>query len=97
MIEVFQTLVLKSVILKMILLPKLKKKYDECNITLKTIPSDNVNKLIFVHLYINSTRNKSRFLLTQVKDKIDIQMISETKMDESFPKGHFLMKGFGTT
>ena len=87
---------LKSVILKIILLPKLKKKYDECNITLKTIPSDDVNKLIFVHLYINSTRNKSRFLLTQVKDKIDIQMISETKMNESFPKGHFLMEGFGT-
>ena len=84
---------LKSVILKMILL---QKKYYECNITLKTIPSDNVNKLIFAHLNINSTKIKSGFLVTQVKDKIDIQIISETKMDESFPKGYFLMEGFGT-
>ena len=43
------------------------KKYDECNITLKTIRSDNVNKLIFAHLSINSIRNKFEFLATQVK------------------------------
>ena len=34
------------------------KKYNECNITLKTIRSDNTNKLIFAHLNINSIRNK---------------------------------------
>ena len=48
------------------------KKYYECHITLKTIPSDNVNKLIFAHLNINYTRNKFGFLVTQVKGKIDI-------------------------
>ena len=60
---------LRSVILKMILLPK---KYDECNITLKTIRSDNVNKLIFAHLNINSIRNKFEFLAMLVKGEIDI-------------------------
>ena len=65
------------------------KKYDECNITLKTIRSDNTNKLIFAHLNINSIRNKFEFLATQVKGKIDVLMISETKIDESFPKGNF--------
>ena len=40
LMEVIQTLMLKSVILKTILY----QKYDEYNIALKTIPSDNVNK-----------------------------------------------------
>ena len=65
------------------------KKYDECNITLKTIRSDNANKLVFAHLNINSIRNKFEFLATQVKGKIDVLMNSETKIDESFPKGDF--------
>ena len=67
---------LRSVILKMILLPK---KYDECNITLKTIRSDNVNKLIFAHLNINCIRNKFEFLAMQVKGKVDILMIRKLK------------------
>ena len=72
------------------------KKYDECNITLKTISSDKVNKLIFAHLDINSIRNKFEFLATQVKGKIDILMIAETKIDKSFPKGNFLVEAFST-
>ena len=72
------------------------KKYDECNITLKTICSDNANKLIFAHLNVNSIKNKSEFLATQVKGKVDVLMISVTKIDESFPKGNFLIEGFST-
>ena len=53
------------------------KIYDECNVSLKTIRSDNPNKLVFAHLNINSIRNKFEFLATQVKGKIDILMISE--------------------
>ena len=69
-------LMMKSVVLKMIL-PS--KKYDECNTALKDIHSDNVNKLIFSQLNINSIRNKIGYLATQVKGKRDILMISETK------------------
>ena len=32
----------------------------------------------------------------QVKGKLDILMISEIKIDESFPKGSFLIEGFST-
>ena len=67
--EVIQTLTLKGTILKIILLPK---KYDKFNITLKAIRSDNVNKLIFGHLNINSIRNKFEFLAMLVKGEIDI-------------------------
>ena len=45
---------------------------------------------------MNSIRNKFEFLAMQVKGKIDILMISETKIDESFPKGNFLIEGFST-
>ena len=41
---------------------------------------------------MNSFRNKFEFLAT--KGKIDILMISETKIDESFQKGNFLIEGF---
>ena len=45
------------------------KKCNECNITLKTIPSGNVNKLIFAHVNISSIRNKFEFLAMQIKGK----------------------------
>ena len=45
---------------------------------------------------INSIRNKVEFLATQVKGKIDVLMISEAKIDESFPKGNFLIERFST-
>ena len=65
------------------------KKYNECNVTLTTIHSDNVNKLIFAHLNINSIRNKSKFLAKQFKGNRDILRSWVTKIDESFPKTTF--------
>ena len=58
--------------------------------------SDNPNKLVFAHLNINSFRKKFEFLAPQVKGKIDILMISETKIDESLPNGNFIIEGFST-
>ena len=66
------------------------------SITLKTIRSDNTNKLIFAHLNINSIRNKFEFLATQVLGKIDVLTISGTKIDESFPKVNFRIEGLST-
>ena len=63
---------------------------------LKTVSDDNVKKLIFAHLNISSIRNKFEFLITQVKDKINILMISKTKIDKIFPKTNFLIEGFRT-
>ena len=55
-----------------------------------------MNKLIFAHWNINSIRNKVEFLAEQIKGKIDILMISETKIDESFPQENFLIDGFSS-
>ena len=61
---------------------------------LKDIHISNMNKLIFGHLNINSIRNKLDLLSEQVKGSIDIRMVSETKLDDSFPEVQFLMEGF---
>ena len=41
-----------------------------------------------------SIRNKFDFLAHQVKGNIDILMISETKLDESFPPSQFFLDGY---
>ena len=61
---------------------------------MQTIRKDNLSKLIFARLNINSIRNKFDFLADVIKDNIDINidnilMISETKVDHSFPDGQF--------
>ena len=64
------------------------------NADLKSLRIRNLNKIVVGHLNINSIRNKFDFLAHQVKGNIDILMISETKLDESFPAGQFLLSGY---
>ena len=61
---------------------------------LKDIRISNLNKLIFGHLNINSLRNKFDLFSEQVKGSIDILMVSETKLDDSFPEAQFLIEAF---
>ena len=58
---------------------------------MKAQSSDN---LILGHLNINSTRNKFEALEFLIGNNINIFLISETKLDDSFPKAQFLIKGF---
>ena len=64
------------------------------NKDLKSLRIRNLNKIVVGHLNINSIRNKFDFLAHQVQGNIDIPMISETKHDESFPLGQFLLDGY---
>ena len=61
---------------------------------LKDIRIGNMSKLIFGHLNINSLRNKFDLFSEQVKGSIDILMVSETKLDDSFPEAQFLIEAF---
>ena len=54
----------------------------------------HVNKLIIAHLNINSLRNKFEFVVEFIRGKVDILMISEKNIDESFPLGQFKINGF---
>ena len=70
-----------------------KKRIDTKTI-LKSIRQEHTNKLVFAHININSLRNKFELLVDQVKWNIGVLMISETKIDNSFPLGNFLIGGF---
>ena len=59
--------------------------------TLKLINIKNKNRLILAHLNINSLRNKCDALKLLIKDKIDILVSTETKLDETFPIAQFLV------
>ena len=52
------------------------------------------NRLICPHLNINSVWNKFDLLSDIIKNNIDILMISETKLDSSFPNGQFQIHGY---
>ena len=64
------------------------------NADLKSLRIRNLNKIVVGHLNINSIRNKFDFLAHQVKGNIDVLMISETKLDESFPPSQFFLDGY---
>ena len=59
-------------------------------VALKEIRCKNFNRVIFGHLNINSIRNKMEMLTQLIIGKIDILLISETKIDNSFPSKQFL-------
>ena len=54
---------------------------------------ESPNKLIIGHLNINSIRNKFECLF-DIVGNIDIFLISESKLNNSFPNGQFLKDGF---
>ena len=61
---------------------------------LKDLRCKNLNRILISHLNINSLRNKFEILVSSIAVNLDILMISETKLDESFPVSQFLIPGF---
>ena len=55
----------------------------------------NINETIVAHLNVNSLRNKFDSLAGQMTGNIDILMVSDVKLDESFLISQFIIKGFG--
>ena len=80
-------------------IPEAKNHVDKININaeLRPLRDKYLNKLIIGHLNINSQRNKFELMTHQIKDNIDILMISETKLYESFPTRQFFMEGFSSS
>ena len=65
-------------------------------LTLKNIRVKYSNKIIMGHLNVNSIRNKFELLSSLIGGKIDILMISEIKLDATFPTNQFFIQGFST-
>ena len=68
--------------------------FTNVDISLKEYRTKNSENLIIGSLNINSIRNKFDQLKLLVKDIIDILIIEETKLDETFPDGQFILEGF---
>lgn len=68
---------------------------DECDLLkMKKLRLQNTKKIIMGHLNINSIPNKFDGIMDVIKDKLDIFLISETKIDDSFPEAQFFYNGY---
>ena len=61
---------------------------------LKDMKIKSPDKVIIGHLNINSIRNKFDTLSYTIENNIDILLISETKLDDSYPSAQFSLNGF---
>ena len=73
--------------------PNIKISHDPYSI-LKDIRLKNVNRIIIGHLNINSVRNKFEMVSDLIRGSIDIFLISETKIDSTFPTSQFKVYGY---
>ena len=51
-------------------------------------------KLIIGHININSIRKKIEILKSMLPEVLDVLMITETKLDDTFPEQQFYIEGF---
>ena len=72
-----------------------KTSLDSFN-DLKNIRKKNFDRLIIAQMNINSLRNKFEFLVEIIKNNVDILLVSETKIDSSFPNTQFYIIGYTT-
>ena len=70
------------------------EEFNDAKIALKVMKENFPNKLIVGHLNINSLTNKFEALQFIINRNLDI-LLSETKLDDSFPLAQFMLKSFG--
>ena len=61
---------------------------------LQNLRLKNVDKIILAHININSVRNKIHLLADIIRGRVDILLISETKLDATFPRPQFFLEGY---
>ena len=69
-------------------------KKEEPHKLLKSIRISNINRLTIGQLNINSLRNKIEALKLIMIGNIDILIITESKLDDTFPKQQFWIDGY---
>ena len=71
-----------------------KKKIELDSNYLSNFRVINMNRLLIGNLNMNSISNKFDQLKLFVQDKVDILVITETKLDSTFPTSQFLIEGY---
>ena len=61
---------------------------------LKNIRTKNLKNVIIGQLNINSMRNKFHALTEIIRGNLDILVLTETKLDHTFPEKQFLIPGY---
>ena len=75
--------------------PSFTPKVDHDAFTqLKNIRMNNMKNVIIGQLNINSMRNKLDPLIEITRGNLDILVITETKLDHTFPEKQFLIPGY---
>ena len=62
--------------------------------TLRKLKNGNPNKISIDHLNINSIRHTLELLKELIGINLDIFLISETKLNDTFPPGQYLIDGY---
>ena len=70
------------------------EEFNHAKIGLKVMKGNSSNKIVVGHLKINSLRNKFEALQYIINRNLDI-LLSEAKLDDSFPSAQFMLKNFG--
>ena len=71
-----------------------RKTHADPSLILNTLRIKNSERIIIGHLNVNHIENKFEHFVSLVKDKLVIIVLSETKIDESFPSGQFAIEGY---
>ena len=75
-------------------LDKVATEEEDVESSLCSLKLKNVNRLIFGQININSIRNKFELLFALVSNNIDVLLISETRIDYTFPVSQFCEPGY---
>ena len=63
-------------------------------LVLSELRSKNLDRPIIASININFLENKFQPLVSLIKDNIDILLVSETKLDDTYPKDQFSIEGY---
>ena len=69
-------------------------KFNHPNFVLSELKGKHIEKLIIAHININRIQNKFEPLVSIVRNKMDILVIPETKIDDSYATNQFLIQGY---
>ena len=72
----------------------LNETYDTDTTQLNSMRTNNTHTLIFAHLNINLIRNMFPVLQTITQNNIDVLVLTESKLDNSFSTAMFTLQGY---
>ena len=67
---------------------------DDPNAILNNLKMKNRERIVIGHLNINHLENKFEPLASLIKNRLDIFLLTETKLDQTFTSGQFKIDGF---